>query len=105
LSHVNGVLIPTPAPRQRCGRVPQPRPWPEWAQLTAILLCVLQFCSQITSGLNNRTVSNSYDSINRLLTEAVTGAAANVTTAYAYDSANNRTSKAVAGGTAAGATS
>ena len=48
-------------------------------------------------GLNNRTVTNGYDSINRLSTEAVTGSAPHVTTTYAYDSANNRTSKAISG--------
>jgi YD repeat-containing protein len=56
------------------------------------------------SGLNNRTVTNSYDVIDRLLTETVTGSAPNVTTTYAYDAANNRSSMAVAGGSAPGTT-
>jgi RHS repeat-associated protein len=49
------------------------------------------------SGLNNRTVTNTYDNINRLLVEAV-ASSTNVTTTYAYDNGNNRTSKSVAAG-------
>ena len=55
------------------------------------------------AGLNNRTVTNTYDAINRLLVEAV-AASVNVTTTYAYDNANNRTSKAIVGGPNAGTT-
>jgi hypothetical protein len=43
------------------------------------------------AGLNNRTVTNTYDSINRLLAEAVTGNAPNATSTYTYDNANNLT--------------
>jgi len=46
---------------------------------------------------SNRTVTNTYDAINRLLVEAVTGNVPNVTTTYAYDNANNRTSKVLTG--------
>ncbi len=49
------------------------------------------------SGLSNRTVTNTYDAINRLLTETVTGTAPNAVTTYAYDAANNRTSKVITG--------
>ena len=55
-------------------------------------------------GLNNRTVTNVYDSINRLVTEAVSGSAS-LTTTYGYDNGNNRTSKVLTGGTAAATTS
>jgi len=57
---------------------------------------VLTVAETYPSGLNNRTVSNTYDAINRLLTEAITGAAPNVTTTYTYDNANNRATKEVA---------
>ena len=50
-----------------------------------------------TSGLSNRTTTNTYDANNRLTVEAVTGAAPNSTTTYTYDNANNRTSKTVTG--------
>jgi RHS repeat-associated protein len=56
------------------------------------------------SGLNNRTVTNSYDPINRLVSEAVTGSAPNVTTGYAYDAANNRTEMTISGGSSPGST-
>ena len=49
------------------------------------------------SGLQDRTVSNTYDAINRLLVETVTGDAPHSVTTYVYDHANNRTSKAVTG--------
>src|SRR6202453_2779949 len=49
---------------------------------------LLQDTETYPSGLNNRTVTNTYDAINRLSQEAVTGAAPNLTTAYTYDSAN-----------------
>ncbi len=78
---MNGVLISAPARRQKQYRRPaprQPQPLPEWAQFAAVLLLVLQFCSQITS------------------LQAVTGSAPNRTTTYTYDTANNRSSKAVA---------
>ena len=53
------------------------------------------------SGLNNRTVTNTYDNINRLQIEAVTGNAANATSTYTYDSANNRVAKTITGAGAA----
>jgi RHS repeat-associated protein len=51
------------------------------------------------SGLNNRTVTNTYDNINRLQIEAVAmvGGVGSVTTTYGYDPANNRTSKTISG--------
>jgi RHS repeat-associated protein len=49
----------------------------------------------------DRTVTNSYDAINRLRYEVVTGASA-ATTEYRYDDANNRTARIVAGGPKSG---
>ncbi|MGB8355665.1 MAG: RHS repeat-associated core domain-containing protein [Chthoniobacteraceae bacterium] len=57
------------------------------------------------AGLNNRTVTNTYDVINRLHTEAVTVIATPYMTTYEYDAANNRSSKDVSAGPDAGMTS
>jgi len=57
---------------------------------------VLTVNETYTSGLGNRLVTNTYDAINRLDVEAVTGSSS-VTTTYAYDGANNRTSKVITG--------
>ncbi len=54
-------------------------------------------------GLNNRTVTNTYDAINRLELEQVSGSPS-VSSSYAYDSANNRTGQVVTGGPSAGST-
>ncbi len=56
------------------------------------------------SGLNNRTVTNTYDNINRLMVEADVTSSATTTTSYTYDAANNRTAKIVTGGSGAGTT-
>jgi len=58
------------------------------------------------SGLGNRTVTNSYDPINRLTSEvaAAVPSGGSVTTAYAYDAGNNRTGMTVTGGSGAGTT-
>ncbi|MEM7792809.1 MAG: RHS repeat-associated core domain-containing protein, partial [Verrucomicrobiota bacterium] len=45
------------------------------------------------SPLNDRTVVNTYDQINRLTDEAITTGAVTVSTVYGYDDAHNRTSK------------
>jgi len=46
--------------------------------------------------LTGRTVTNSYDNINRLTTETILKGAETTVTTYDYDDAHNRTSKAVA---------
>jgi RHS repeat-associated protein len=52
-----------------------------------------------SGGLSNRTITNSYDGVYRLLTEAIaTTGGSTVTTTYVYDKGHNRTSKAVSGG-------
>jgi len=56
------------------------------------------------SGLGDRLVTNTYDAINRLHIEAVTGSVPNVSTTYDYDAANNRTDKTIVGGSDAGHT-
>lgn len=55
------------------------------------------------SGLDNRTVTNTYDAINRLHVEDV-AATVNTTTTYNYDAANNCSSTVVVGGSDAGTT-
>ncbi|PTY03492.1 hypothetical protein DB346_06340 [Verrucomicrobia bacterium LW23] len=62
--------------------------------------------------LANRTVTNGYDTSNRLVTETLTydganliaPAPANVATTYTYDNGNNRVSKVVTGGATPGST-
>jgi len=50
--------------------------------------------------LDNRTITNAYDGVYRLLTEAIaTTGGSTVTTTYLYDKGHNRTSKTVSGGT------
>ncbi len=48
-----------------------------------------------TGGLQNRTITNSYDGVYRLLAEASTVSNVTTTTSYTYDSANNRSIKTV----------
>ena len=66
---MNGLLTSAAAPRQspnyRRRHQRQPRPLPEWIQFTALLLCVLQFCGQIT---RTQTIT-SRDDRGRILTE------------------------------------
>ena len=50
------------------------------------------------SGLANRTVTNTYDKIYRLLSETEATASGTEATAYTYDAANNRLSKIITGG-------
>jgi len=50
--------------------------------------------------LDNRTITNAYDGIYRLLSEAIaTTGGSTVTTTYLYDKGHNRTSKTVSSGT------
>ncbi|MEM6600944.1 MAG: hypothetical protein AAF649_06120, partial [Verrucomicrobiota bacterium] len=59
-----------------------------------------------TGGLSDRTVTNTYDDINRLLSEAIaTTGAGTVTTSYTYDDAHNRTQKSVDDGSTVTTTS
>ncbi len=62
---------------------------------------VTSIAESYPGGLNNRTVTNTYDAINRLEVEQVSGSPS-VSSSYAYDSANNRTGLVVTGGPSAG---
>ncbi len=64
---------------------------------------VTSIAESYPGGLNNRTVTNTYDAINRLELEQVSGSPS-VSSSYAYDSANNRTGLVVTGGPSAGST-
>jgi len=66
---------------------------------------VLSVVETYPGGLNNRTVANTYDAINRLGVEAITTGTAIISSTYTYDYANNRSSKVIIGGTSAGTTS
>ena len=57
-----------------------------------------------TGALNNRTVTNGYDLINRLTSESVVDTSGTVTTSYVFDNAHNRKSKTVTGGPNPGTT-
>jgi RHS repeat-associated protein len=46
------------------------------------------------NGLDNRTVLNSYDPVDRLISETITTASGAITTTYTFDNAHNRTQKA-----------
>jgi YD repeat-containing protein len=87
---MNSLLIPAaPRQRQRHGNSPQrrqPQPLPEWAQFTAVLLCVLQFCGQIATVGSGPDSQYAYQTdANGLLTK-VTNAGATYTYAYGDNS-------------------
>lgn len=58
---------------------------------------VLNVVEEYSGKVQNRTVTNVYDKINRLSTETVTSAAGVQVTTYGYDFANNRTSMVKSG--------
>lgn len=59
---------------------------------------VTEITETYPGGLDSRTVTNSYDNINRLMSEQVASGGGTTTTSYTYDDANNRLTKSVNGG-------